>query len=143
MWIQSCGATELPCCSLLPSSHHSPAREFNAVRKLPCHERHRSQMMWRTSVARASRLIHTPSPPKYKSGTTSLRPVAPKMPEEWECCGNGCDECIWSTYFTANAEYHRDLKAWNQANQDKEAPEYASAASKNAACAPGDAPSTR
>ena len=36
---------------------------------------------------------------------THLKP--PKMPEEYECCGNGCDSCVWDTYFKDQVEYKR------------------------------------
>lgn len=36
----------------------------------------------------------------------------PRQPEEYECCGNGCDACVWDTYFKQQADY---LK-WKRAN---------------------------
>lgn len=49
-------------------------------------------------------------------GTTELQ--APKMPEEWECCGNGCDDCVWDSYFRENKAYLDKKQEQLRRNQD-------------------------
>lgn len=39
--------------------------------------------------------------------------VEPKMPEEWECCGNGCKDCVWDKYFKDYAQYTNQKQANN------------------------------
>lgn len=50
------------------------------------------------------------------SDTTELK--APKMPEEWECCGNGCDDCVWDSYFRENKAYLEKKQEQLRRNQD-------------------------
>lgn len=50
------------------------------------------------------------------SDTTELK--APKMPEEWECCGNGCDDCVWDSYFRENKAYLQKKQEQLRRSQD-------------------------
>lgn len=36
-------------------------------------------------------------------------PQPPTEPEPFECCGNGCDYCVWTVYFEQLAEYEEAL----------------------------------
>lgn len=47
------------------------------------------------------------------------KPVPPKMPEEHECCGNGCDECVWTFYFDDQKEYLAKKKKWDAEMKSK------------------------
>ncbi|MDR3428106.1 oxidoreductase-like domain-containing protein [Silvimonas sp.] len=39
-------------------------------------------------------------------------PQPPYEPALEECCGNGCDPCIFDTYAQALQNYRTELKAW-------------------------------
>ena len=40
------------------------------------------------------------------------RPSAPTVPAPEECCGGGCDPCIYDRYYEALERYHEALKNW-------------------------------
>jgi hypothetical protein len=40
----------------------------------------------------------------------TLEPSPPKEPDPHECCGNGCENCVWTTYFERLAEYEESVK---------------------------------
>ncbi|WP_231586597.1 oxidoreductase-like domain-containing protein [Cupriavidus basilensis] len=40
------------------------------------------------------------------------RPQAPVAPDINECCGNGCEPCIFDLHAEAMARYRAELKAW-------------------------------
>ena len=40
------------------------------------------------------------------------RPFPPREPEPEECCGSGCDPCVWDRYGDALDAYRAALKAW-------------------------------
>ncbi|GLS05505.1 hypothetical protein GCM10007860_26590 [Chitiniphilus shinanonensis] len=40
------------------------------------------------------------------------RPEPPIEPALEECCGNGCDPCIFDTYAAAQRRYRQDLAEW-------------------------------
>lgn len=40
------------------------------------------------------------------------RPQPPIEPEPGECCGNGCDPCIYDLYNEALMHYRTALAAW-------------------------------
>ena len=48
---------------------------------------------------------------------TTSRPAPPAEPEPYECCGNGCDNCVWTVYFEKLAEYER-LKQLEEERQE-------------------------
>ena len=39
-------------------------------------------------------------------------PTAPQRPEPMQCCGRGCDPCIYDLYEDALARYERELEKW-------------------------------
>lgn len=39
-------------------------------------------------------------------------PTAPREPDFSECCGNGCEPCIFDVYAMDRQRYLADLKAW-------------------------------
>lgn len=41
------------------------------------------------------------------------RPEPPREPEPWECCGSGCDPCIYDRYWDAVYKYEEALAAWS------------------------------
>lgn len=45
-----------------------------------------------------------------KAEQSEFRLQPPKMPEAYECCGNGCNDCVWDTYFKKQAEYLKAKK---------------------------------
>jgi hypothetical protein len=42
------------------------------------------------------------------------RPIAPREPEPWECCQNGCEPCVYDGYFESLARYEQALAEWRQ-----------------------------
>ncbi len=41
------------------------------------------------------------------------RPVPPPLPDINDCCGNGCDPCVFDVYEDALDRYKRELRAWH------------------------------
>jgi hypothetical protein len=39
-------------------------------------------------------------------------PVPPTPPVEGECCGRGCERCVWVYYHEARERYEAALAAW-------------------------------
>ena len=39
-------------------------------------------------------------------------PQPPREPALEECCGNGCDPCVFDLYDLEKARYREELKAW-------------------------------
>jgi len=56
-------------------------------------------------------------------GETARKIVIPEKPEEPasdDCCGNGCDNCVWTVYQERLEKYEEALKALNSmASKDK------------------------
>lgn len=44
----------------------------------------------------------------------------PKMPDASECCGNGCNDCVWLTYFEEYAAYTETKKSQDAAKTGKD-----------------------
>lgn len=40
------------------------------------------------------------------------RPEKPAEPEPWECCGSGCDPCVYDRYWEALTNYEAALRSW-------------------------------
>ncbi len=45
-------------------------------------------------------------------------PEPPYEPALEECCGNGCEPCIFDIYNEALRQYRTDLKAWQARHPD-------------------------
>lgn len=41
-------------------------------------------------------------------------PRAPVEPDAGDCCGNGCDPCIFDLYQEARQQYRQALAAWRE-----------------------------
>ncbi|MBW8832819.1 MAG: oxidoreductase [Burkholderiales bacterium] len=41
-------------------------------------------------------------------------PVPPLAPADDECCGNGCDPCIFDLYGIEQDRYFKELRAWKE-----------------------------
>ncbi|WP_343227431.1 oxidoreductase-like domain-containing protein [Rhodanobacter sp. DHB23] len=46
------------------------------------------------------------------------RPQPPPEPDPGECCGNGCDPCIYDLYNDQVAYYRTALAAWQARHPD-------------------------
>lgn len=46
------------------------------------------------------------------------KPVPPTEPEPWECCGSGCDPCVYDRYWEALTNYETALRAWQVRNPE-------------------------
>lgn len=51
------------------------------------------------------------SKPKDQS-TPDPRPTPPVEPQLEDCCGNGCDPCVFDAYQMAKDRYRAALAAW-------------------------------
>eukprot|EP01017_Pseudomicrothorax_dubius_P037927 TRINITY_DN5619_c0_g1_i4.p1 TRINITY_DN5619_c0_g1~~TRINITY_DN5619_c0_g1_i4.p1 ORF type:complete len:134 (+),score=21.43 TRINITY_DN5619_c0_g1_i4:131-532(+) len=40
------------------------------------------------------------------------KPEMPEKPEEYECCGNGCQLCVWDRYAQEMEHYKVKMAAW-------------------------------
>ncbi len=40
------------------------------------------------------------------------KPEKPPEPEPWECCGSGCDPCVYDRYWEALTNYEEALRLW-------------------------------
>ncbi|HXT05204.1 MAG TPA: oxidoreductase-like domain-containing protein [Casimicrobiaceae bacterium] len=49
-------------------------------------------------------------------------PVAPIRPDNDECCGGGCNPCIFDLYEEARERYEEALAAWHERNRDRSTP---------------------
>jgi hypothetical protein len=54
--------------------------------------------------------------PKYRPMSTSPppdpMPQPPEQPDINDCCGNGCDPCIFDSHDLAMDDYRQALRAW-------------------------------
>jgi hypothetical protein len=41
-------------------------------------------------------------------------PVAPEPPQEGECCGSGCDPCVYDLYYEAREHHRVAMREWQQ-----------------------------
>lgn len=48
-------------------------------------------------------------------------PVPPIEPELEDCCGSGCNPCIFDIYEQARERYQRELDAWNRRQAERAA----------------------
>lgn len=47
-----------------------------------------------------------------KDADAAPKPQPPREPEPSECCGSGCDPCVYDLYWDALACYEKALLAW-------------------------------
>lgn len=48
-------------------------------------------------------------------------PIPPLAPADDECCGNGCDPCIFDLYDIEKERYFKQLGAWKERQAAKQA----------------------
>ena len=41
-------------------------------------------------------------------------PVAPEAPQDGECCGSGCDPCVYDLYYEARERHRVAMREWEQ-----------------------------
>ncbi len=58
----------------------------------------------------------SPSPASSEDNSADLRPVAPGRPDNDDCCGSGCNPCIFDLYDEAMARHYEALEAWKKRN---------------------------
>lgn len=39
-------------------------------------------------------------------------PPEPPRPDDLDCCGNGCDPCVFDAYAQARERWRREMLAW-------------------------------
>lgn len=59
--------------------------------------------------------------PQASTGDDPM-PVPPRQPELEECCGTGCDPCIFDIYEAALERYRVALAAWEERQRAKRTP---------------------
>jgi hypothetical protein len=57
-----------------------------------------------------------PQPPSLHQPDLDPKPQAPEPPDINDCCGNGCEPCIFDRHDMAMDDYRQALRAW-QARQ--------------------------
>ncbi len=65
-------------------------------------------------------------------------PLEPPRPEDYECCGNGCEPCIFDLHAQAVDRWRAEMKAWRerQAGRLAEVPAGAAGVPVPALCRP-------
>lgn len=61
------------------------------------------------------------SQPGLIGQTDDPAPVPPIEPELEDCCGSGCNPCIFDIYEQARERYQRELEAWNRRQAERAA----------------------
>ena len=51
------------------------------------------------------------------------QPVAPAQPDLDECCGSGCNPCIFDLFDAAMERYREQLREWTARQAEREAGE--------------------
>jgi hypothetical protein len=41
-------------------------------------------------------------------------PLEPPRPEDYECCGNGCEPCVFDLHAQAVERWRTEMKAWRE-----------------------------
>jgi hypothetical protein len=41
-------------------------------------------------------------------------PLEPPRPEDYECCGNGCEPCVFDLHAQAVDRWRSEMKAWRE-----------------------------
>ncbi|NRF65891.1 hypothetical protein HLB44_02705 [Aquincola sp. S2] len=44
-------------------------------------------------------------------------PLEPARPDDYECCGNGCEPCIFDLHAQAHQRWQREMRAWRDRRQ--------------------------
>lgn len=47
------------------------------------------------------------------------RPQAPREPSPEECCGRGCDPCVYDRYYGALERYREALRLWQSRHPEE------------------------
>ena len=50
-------------------------------------------------------------------------PQPPREPEQWECCGSGCEPCVYDLYWAAMDRYERALQEWQLRRKSHSGPD--------------------
>jgi hypothetical protein len=50
------------------------------------------------------------------------QPVPPAEPEPWECCGSGCEPCVYDRYWQQLERYEEALERWRRCAATAEDP---------------------
>lgn len=50
--------------------------------------------------------------------STTAKPIPPRKPEPYECCGTGCIPCVMDIYEEELWQYEKDLRAWQLNNPE-------------------------
>jgi hypothetical protein len=53
--------------------------------------------------------------PSNPSGLDPAPPVAPREPDVGECCGSGCQNCVFVTYWENLTDYNLEMEAYKAA----------------------------
>ncbi|KAK4532256.1 hypothetical protein CCYA_CCYA11G3113 [Cyanidiococcus yangmingshanensis] len=75
----------------------------------------RSGFVSATRAAASNELQHGQSSSSQNkellSEADNINPLTPpKEPGPYDCCGNGCENCVWTTYYEKLKEYRESLK---------------------------------
>ena len=63
-------------------------------------------------------------------------PLEPTRPEDYECCGNGCEPCVFDLHAQAVERWRAEMKAW----RERQAARPAGPAAEPQAAMPGAEP---
>jgi hypothetical protein len=47
------------------------------------------------------------------------RPLPPNRPDDEDCCGGGCNPCIFDYYYEEMDRYREDLRAWQSRHPER------------------------
>jgi hypothetical protein len=47
------------------------------------------------------------------------RPLPPNRPDDEDCCGGGCNPCIFDYYYEEMDRYREDLRAWQARHPER------------------------
>ena len=50
------------------------------------------------------------------------QPQPPRQPEQWECCGSGCEPCVYDLYWDAMDRFERALQDWELQRKSRPGP---------------------
>ena len=56
--------------------------------------------------------------PDASNASDDPRPLPPREPAPEECCGGGCEPCVYDRYNDALERYRDALQAWLQRHPD-------------------------